>query len=440
MQLQTLIINKLNETIRVLLNKNNIVDFKNNDKTKLVSLDDMLTIIPNLKLANKTKKGRLILFSNNKTSIKTSYFDEANLIFSVNLKSLFSNNNLQELISEYYDNHCSNIVNFVNKQLTIHKDILNEPDVTKNFEDLLMDIQNLAKNTKNKKIDFFATQIPNFQKRFESLQDFEKKKINKFFKTQMIQESSNFVKILTQDSQIDKAIDILTKKLSKITSYKTILKMLHRHKKQVIATTILRVKDNPISINFSLNIKDDTQAFSYLDIGAIDVYINNVINFGAIDTESDLREFIKQFLYEELGSYKKAATRRFIGSLIVHEIQHKLNPMVDKVSKDKINFKKKRLSKLLGVDVEKLEQEDKEEQLDYSLDPTEIQARMAQMTYYLVSKFESLPKFRQRLKTLPQLFMSIPSGMLYQVDEVDPKIKNKIFREVYKLLKEKGYK
>jgi hypothetical protein len=439
MQLQTLIINKINASIRVLLNKNNIVDFKNSDKTKLVSLDSFVVTIPGLKLAKKSKKGKLILFSNNKTSIKTSYFDEVNLIFSVNLESIFTNNNLQELITEYYDNHCSNIVNFVNKQLIVHRDALNEPDVTKNFEDLLMDIQKLATNTKNKKMEFFASQIPNFQKRFEQLQVFEKKKINKFFKTQMIQESSNFVKILTQDSQIEEVIDKLVKKLSKLTSYSSTLRYLHKYKRHPVATATLKIKHKVISVNFALNIEDEARGFSYLDIDAISIYINNLINFGEINSESDLEECINQFL-NDYESYKGPALKRIIGSYITHEIQHNLNPEVGatltkaKDERSSFRIRKRRLSRF--VDIDKLK---KEEDLEYSLDPSEIQARTAQLTYYLISRFKSLPKYRQMLKNLPQLYMNIPEDLKHTIDEVDPKIKNKVFREVYKHLKEKGY-
>lgn len=465
MQLQNIIINKLNQAIRALLNKNNIVDFKNSDKTKLVSLDSFIVTIPNLKLEKKAKKGKLILFSNNRTSIKTSYFDENNLIFSANLESIFTNNNLEELINEYYNNNCAKIINFVNQQLSVHKEALSEPDTSKEFKDLLSDIQELATRTKNKRIQFFASQISDFQNRFAQLQDFEKKKINAFFEKQMIKESSNFVKILSRDSQIQKVVDTLVKKLSKFKSYNSALRDLHKYKIKPLVTTNLRIKDKVVSINFALCMDREEQAAALSGVDPVNIYINNVLEYGEINSELDLKECIETFL-RDFESYKGEALRRIIGSLIVHEIQHKLNPQLFPVGRakkkkdangenkilvaDKIKFREKRLDKiddfkkfkeehLNDPSLEPTEIQARKDHLTYLLDPTEIQARTAQLTYYLISRFETLPQYRRKLKNLPQIFAHIPSSLKHKVDEVDPKIRNKILREVYKYLKEKGY-
>jgi len=173
------IINTLNGTIKTILNSRNIIDFRDENQTGNINLDNLNKNIPCKRVNGQN--GIIKIISNTKEyNIKDSVYNPESGIMILNIGSLLPNNSLADLIKLLYDNPDS-LKSFFNNQIIKYTESINEPKPSLEYESLDKEIKFHLQFSKNQNKGFIVSQIENFDQKYGSLREFEKKKINSLF-------------------------------------------------------------------------------------------------------------------------------------------------------------------------------------------------------------------------------------------------------------------
>lgn len=402
MDIVSYLINNIGTEIKNILNKHNIVDFRS-DLAKNISLEDEFKIIiGDLKLSNTMSKARLAVVSKTNYRIQIGHYDSENKFMVINLRSIFENNLLSELITEFYDNNCSSIKSIIIKVLDYYKDELSEPESSSEYKNLKNDINRILSLYNKNDIEFIKKQISDFSSRYNKLEDFEKKKINiQLNKNKNLKESKDYNEYIkvkeVVNTLIENLIEDFYSKISKMgqEGVRSFIRKLYSGKSKTISSTQLELFDNKIKIKLDLIRKDeieDREEQKYLayyepaggrKFNYVVVYANN----------------IGDIFFDE--SYVKLK----IHSVIYHEIKHILN----------MNKKYRKRNKMsLSSLRDQLTQEEIDD-YDYIQDPDEQEARLFQYISH-IERYITLHKIEPTFKNAVEILDEI---LFYKLDKLD---------------------
>lgn len=201
MNIQTLIINELGKAIKKELDKHNIVDHQS-DATSDKPLSDFLLIIGGLTLPNSSKKASIIIFSDSRSVVKVGNYNQIKKVLTINLQSILPKNVLQELIKEYFDNNCRNIIKLVNKVLDHFSEELEAPDFSEEFIRFFLKIQDVLEKTNNRSKEFVSSQIPGYVSQYNSFKEEEKKFLDQLFGNQKEVIKENILRLFSEAEEI----------------------------------------------------------------------------------------------------------------------------------------------------------------------------------------------------------------------------------------------
>lgn len=431
-KIQALVINKLSEETKNLLNKYNIIDYFS-DQTKNISLENELQIkIEELKLSNNPKKATLFIISKLQYKIKFGYYSVENRNMIVNISSLFINNSLNELIKEVFTNNCNNIITILNKVLEYYKEQLSESAVSNDYESLFLKIQNIAEKTDNKNKDFIVSQIPNFDILYNSLEEFEQVKIDSYFdENKIIAEATvnlynKIEKIYQSDinEMIDEFFDILeyvepkniSKKLMKAKynesfSFNSIYlkeKGIHTKKKEVIINLCYSKDDN----------KKLGEHYRLINNDYIYIYVNNIV------------WYVAGFNIEEYPKNSIKNIKYFIKNckLFRRQIEHQINIVIYHELRHTYEWEE-RERRIVNID-------DKKDERKYFMNPDEVNARLLQ---YIVKAKKYIVYMKEKGKelTIEKLIEYLKDDMAFY-DTRSQNFMRKLYKEIYLLMQGAG--